>query len=101
MCGALRHEIRVWGWIGTHFFVMVRAVMESNSEPLLRTRAVIARSPHEPGLFLSLAPMDGVTDWVHRELATELGGVSQCVTEFIRVTDTIPPAKLFLRDCPE
>jgi tRNA-dihydrouridine synthase C len=30
-----------------------------------------------------------------------LGGVSQCVTEFIRVTDSAPPARVFLRDCPE
>lgn len=45
--------------------------------------------------------MDGVTDWVHRELATELGGVSQCVTEFVRVTDAPPPKRVFLRDAPE
>src|SRR5690349_5251397 len=45
--------------------------------------------------------MDGVTDWVHRELATRIGGISQCVSEFIRVTDVAPPAKVFLRDCPE
>ena len=45
--------------------------------------------------------MDGVTDWVHRELASSLGGVSQCVTEFVRVTDGSPPARVFLRDCPE
>jgi tRNA-dihydrouridine synthase C len=60
-----------------------------------------ARTPLEPGLFLSLAPMDGVTDWVHRELASELGGVSQCVSEFVRVTDRAPPARVFLRDVPE
>jgi NDP-sugar pyrophosphorylase family protein len=35
-----------------------------------------ARTPLEAGLFLSLAPMDGVTDWVHRELASEVGGVA-------------------------
>lgn len=68
---------------------------------MLRVRAHIARTPLQPGLFLALAPMDGVTDWVHRELATSLGGVSQCVTEFIRVTDRAPPAKVFLRDSPE
>jgi tRNA-dihydrouridine synthase C len=68
---------------------------------LLRERAEVAATPLERGLFLVLAPMDGVTDWVHRELATGLGGVSQCVTEFIRVTDTAPPARVFLRDCPE
>jgi len=64
-------------------------------------RGQIARTPHERGLYLALAPMDGVTDWVHRELASELGGVSQCVTEFVRVTDRAPPRRVFLRTCPE
>ena len=63
--------------------------------------AHIARRPGEPGLYLSLAPMDGVTDWVHRALASELGGVSACVTEFVRVTDRAPPRRVFLRTCPE
>lgn len=61
----------------------------------------LAESPRDPGLFLSLAPMDGVTDWVHRELATSLGGVSQCVSEFVRVVDQTVPAKVFLREVPE
>ena len=61
----------------------------------------IARTPRDVGLFLALAPMDGVTDWVHRELASALGGVSQCVTEFVRVTDRSPPRRVFLRTCPE
>lgn len=63
--------------------------------------APIARTPHDPGLFLALAPMDGVTDWVHRELASALGGVSQCVTEFVRVTDRAPPKRVFTATCPE
>jgi tRNA-dihydrouridine synthase C len=61
----------------------------------------LARTPHDPGLFLALAPMDGVTDWVHRELASELGGVSQCVTEFVRVCDRAPPRRVFLKTAPE
>ncbi len=61
----------------------------------------VARTPLEPGLFLALAPMDGVTDWVHRELASELGGVSQCVTEFVRVCDRAPPKRVFLSTAPE
>lgn len=73
---------------------MVRAVTNAPALP-------IARTPLDPGLFLVLAPMDGVTDWVHRELASQLGGVSQCVTEFVRVTDRAPPKKVFLRDAPE
>lgn len=85
---------------------MVRAV--DPSEPLseafahvLRNAARVAATPHHEGLFLALAPMDGVTDWVHRELATRIGGVSLCVSEFVRVTDGSPPPRVFLRDCPE
>jgi len=81
---------------------MVRVVSAGPAtDALLRERALVAPTPRDRGVFLALAPMDGVTDWVHRELATQLGGVSQCVTEFIRVTDRAPPAKVFLRDAPE
>ncbi|MDB4988133.1 MAG: dusC 2 [Myxococcaceae bacterium] len=73
----------------------------SNVEQLRLERAQIARTPHDRGLYLALAPMDGVTDWVHRKLATELGGVSQCVTEFVRVTDRAPPKRVFVNTCPE
>ncbi len=62
---------------------------------------MIAATPRHSGLFLALAPMDGVTDWVHRELASRIGGVSLCVSEFVRVTDTKVPAKVFMRDVPE
>ncbi len=61
----------------------------------------LARTPHDAGLFLALAPMDGVTDWVHRELASRIGGVSMCVSEFVRVTEGVVPEKVFLRDVPE
>ena len=71
------------------------------ARPALEDRARIARTPRDAGLFLALAPMDGVTDWVHRELATSLGGVSLCVTEFVRVTDRAPPKRVFTATCPE
>jgi tRNA-dihydrouridine synthase C len=61
----------------------------------------VARKPADPGLFLAVAPMDGVTDHVQRELAARIGGVSMCVTEFVRITDAAPPPKVFLRACPE
>ncbi len=65
----------------------------------------VAPRPDAPGLFLALAPMDGVTDWTYRKLLTEeLGapsGVSLCVSEFIRVTDRPVPAAVLTRDCPE
>jgi tRNA-dihydrouridine synthase C len=81
---------------------MVHAAVRPDvpSQPVECSTAV-ARSPREPGLFLALAPMDGVTDWVHRELASRIGGVSMCVSEFVRVTDAVVPEKVFLRDVPE
>ena len=53
-------------------------------------RDVVARRPDAPGLFLALAPMDGITDAVYRALLTALfggrSGISVCVSEFVRVT---------------
>lgn len=68
-------------------------------------RARVAESPAEAGLFLALAPMDGVTDAVHRELMTDLhggaSGISMCVSEFVRVTDRPVVPHVLLRHCPE
>ncbi len=50
---------------------------------------------------LFLAPMEGVTDWAMRDLLTSLGGIDQCVTEFLRVTDKLHPYKVFEKNCPE
>lgn len=50
---------------------------------------------------LSLAPMEGVMDFVFRDLITELGGVDQVTTEFIRVTHNLHPSKVFYRYAPE
>jgi len=68
-------------------------------------RAEIAGSPASPGLFLALAPMDGVTDAVFREVITDLdggrSGVSVCVSEFVRICRDPAPAKVLLSHCPE
>ena len=68
-------------------------------------RALVARRPDEDGLFVALAPMDGVTDWVYRELMTDLAaghsGISLCVSEFVRVTDHRVPDRVLFRHCPE
>lgn len=49
--------------------------------------------------------MDGVTDAVYRELLTDLdegrSGISLCVSEFVRVTREVVPAKVIRRHCPE
>ncbi len=50
---------------------------------------------------LYLAPMEGVTDWLMRDTLTKLGGIDYCVTEFLRVTKTLHPNKIFIRHCPE
>ncbi|MBU0827744.1 MAG: tRNA-dihydrouridine synthase [Gammaproteobacteria bacterium] len=50
---------------------------------------------------LLLAPMEGLLDFVLRDVLTRVGGVDRCVSEFIRVTGTLLPDKVFLRSVPE
>ena len=45
--------------------------------------------------------MDGLTDVYARELLTGIGGYDLCVTEFLRVTDTLFPTRVFHRRFPE
>ncbi len=56
-------------------------------------------NPPHPRLFL--APMEGVTDWAMRDLLTDVGGIDQCVTEFLRITDKLMPDSVFKKNCPE
>ncbi len=48
-----------------------------------------------------LAPMEGVVDWVMRDILTQIGGIDHCVTEFLRVTDRLLPDHIFYKNCPE
>jgi tRNA-dihydrouridine synthase C len=50
---------------------------------------------------LALAPMEGLVDDVLRDVLTGVGGIDWCVTEFIRVTDTLLPPSVFHRLAPE
>jgi len=50
---------------------------------------------------LYLAPMEGVVDSILREILTSLGGIDQCVSEFLRVTNQVYPDKVFFKYCPE
>ena len=50
---------------------------------------------------LMLAPMEGVVDWVMRDILTRAGGIDHCVTEFIRVTDQVIPDHVLYKYCPE
>lgn len=48
-----------------------------------------------------LAPMEGLLDHGLRDTLTRVGGVELCVSEFIRVTDSVLPARAFTRVVPE
>jgi tRNA-dihydrouridine synthase C len=70
------------------------------------------RSENEPNVIhfpledsdipsIQLAPMEGVLDWVLRELLSEVGGFDRMVTEFVRVTDRLQPDHVFYKYSPE
>lgn len=52
-------------------------------------------------MTLLLAPMEGLLDFVLRDILTRVGGVERCVSEFIRITDTLLPERVFVRLVPE
>jgi len=56
--------------------------------------------PAPPRLIL-LAPMEGVLDHSLRDVLTRVGGIDRCVSEFIRITDQLLPARVFTRLMPE
>ena len=48
-----------------------------------------------------LAPMEGLADDVMRRVLTGVGGYDWCVSEFVRVTDSVLPLRAFKRISPE
>lgn len=52
-------------------------------------------------MTLLLAPMEGLLDATLRDVLTRVGGVDRCVSEFIRITDTLLPERAFTRVVPE
>ena len=50
---------------------------------------------------LLLAPMEGLLDFVLRDVLTRIGGADRCVSEFIRISGTLLPERVFLRYIPE
>ncbi len=50
---------------------------------------------------IALAPMEGLVDDILRDVLTRIGGIDWCVTEFIRVNDSLLPPKCFYRLAPE
>jgi len=51
--------------------------------------------------LIILAPMEGLLDFTLRDILTRAGGVDRCVAEFIRVTGTLLPDRVFTRVVPE
>lgn len=45
--------------------------------------------------------MEGVVDFILRDILTAVGGIDQCVTEFIRVTDKLITPPVIFRYAPE
>lgn len=50
---------------------------------------------------LILAPMEGLADYVLRDVLTKAGGFDLAVTEFVRVSGSVLPNRTFERRCPE
>ena len=50
---------------------------------------------------LVLAPMEGLTDPIMRDVLTSVGSFDWCVPEFIRVTDSLLPDHIYHTYCPE
>ena len=59
----------------------------------------MADSP--PSCYLSLAPMQGLTDALMRDLLTRIGGFDECVSEFVRITHTVHSRATWLKYAPE
>ncbi|MDB5843254.1 MAG: tRNA-U20a,U20b-dihydrouridine synthase [Polaromonas sp.] len=52
-------------------------------------------------MTIVLAPMEGLLDFVLRDILTRVGGIDRCVSEFIRITDQLLPERVFTRIVPE
>lgn len=52
-------------------------------------------------MTILLAPMEGLLDFTLRDILTRAGGIDRCVSEFIRVTGTLLPERVFYRVVPE
>jgi tRNA-dihydrouridine synthase C len=48
-----------------------------------------------------LAPMEGLLDWPMRDVVTAIGGMDLCVTEFVRISGSVLPNRMFHRVAPE
>lgn len=56
---------------------------------------------NQPVNQLILAPMEGVIDALMRELLTSINCYDLCITEFVRIIDSLMPEQVFYRINPE
>ncbi len=82
----------------TIFIAGRNSVMPHHQPATATTNRTPVRSP-APKIYQ--APMEGVIDHHVRALLSAIGGIDVCVTEFVRVTHTRLPRKVFARFCPE
>ena len=77
--------------------------ISANFRPMVPSEPVNqpAAAKNTRAMRLVLAPMEGVMDAIMRELLTGIGGYDRCVTEFVRVSQTVLPSRVYLRHCPE
>ncbi len=75
--------------------------MPDTATPLPFPAPAAASSPDAAPALILLAPMEGLLDFVLRDILTQVGGIDRCVSEFIRVSDTVLPDRVFLRYVPE
>ncbi|MCC8401752.1 tRNA-dihydrouridine synthase [Paraburkholderia sp. MMS20-SJTN17] len=50
---------------------------------------------------LFLAPMEGLADYVLRDVLTSAGAFDGCVSEFVRITGSLLPTRVYEREAPE
>lgn len=55
---------------------------------------------NRPGRLV-LAPMEGLADYVMRDVLTGVGGYDGAVSEFVRVSDSVLPDRVYARIAPE
>lgn len=80
-----------------------------NIESVHSSSQVQAQEQGKPALAgfqgqILLAPMEGLLDFALRDTLTRIGGnggIDRCVSEFIRITSTLLPARAFVRIMPE
>ena len=52
-------------------------------------------------MSMTLAPMEGVVDVYMRDILTKIGGFDLCVSEFVRVSNSVLPVAVYHKYCPE